>query len=371
MNDLRPWFALQRVPGVGNLLFRRLVVHFGTPQAVLDADQADLGAVPGVNARLAAAVRHHRPDDPAVTRLLETIHQKGYRIATQADPAYPQLLLEIPDPPPLLYILGNLPKGKLTIAMVGSRNATGYGITTTRRLAADLARQQVIIVSGMARGVDTAAHSAAMAAGGMTVAVLGTGLDRIYPRENERLYHQIADHGAVVSEFPLGTGPDAHHFPARNRIISGMCHGTVVVEATGRSGSLITARLAAEQNREVFAVPGNVHSFKSVGTHGLIKDGAKLVMHAGDILDEFSGWQHGGPVAETPAAAPVPPLTDTEAMVMDKLEADPIHIDDLARQLTLPAGRLSGILLQLELKGLVDQSPGKRFALAPGLGRTT
>jgi DNA processing protein len=231
----------------------------------------------------------------------------------------------------------------------------------------DLARQQVNIVSGMARGVDTAAHSGTIAAGGVTVSVLGTGLNRIYPRENKQLFHKIAENGAVVSEFSLDTGPDAHHFPARNRIISGMCHGTVVVEATGRSGSLITARLAAEQNREVFAVPGNIHSFKSVGTHTLIKQGAKLVVHAGDVIEEF---QHIQPFEQSTISPPqpaLPPLTDEEAMVIDSLEADPVHIDDLVRRLQLGSGRLSGLLLQLELKGVVTQSPGKRFALAPGI----
>ena len=233
----------------------------------------------------------------------------------------------------------------------------------------DLARQQVNIVSGMARGVDTAAHAGAIAAGGVTVSVLGTGLNRIYPRENAKLFHEIAENGAVVSELALDTGPDAHHFPARNRIISGMCHGTVVVEATGRSGSLITARLAAEQNREVFAVPGNIHSFKSVGTHSLIKQGAKLVVHAGDVIEEFAHFQSLDQAATPMLQAERPPLTDEEAMVIDCLEADPVHIDDLARRLALGSGPLSGILLQLELKGLVSQAPGKRFSLMPGVGR--
>jgi DNA processing protein len=233
----------------------------------------------------------------------------------------------------------------------------------------DLAGQQVTIVSGMARGVDTAAHLGAIAGGGATVAVLGTGLNRIYPRENQRLFHQIAQNGAVVTEFSLDSGPDAHHFPARNRIISGLCHGTVVVEATGRSGSLITARLAVEQNREVFAVPGNIHSFKSIGTHRLIKQGAKLVVHAGDVLEEFEHIRTHDRETGPPSQVKIPPLTDEEAMVIDSLEADPVHIDELARQLPLAAGRLSGLLLQLELKGLVDQSPGKRFCLMPGIDR--
>jgi DNA processing protein len=366
MSALRPWFALKRVPGVGNLLFRRLVERFGSPQAVFNADEPELLAVKGVTTRLVAAMRSQRITD-AADRELEAVRQKGYSIVIQTDRRYPPLLRQIPDPPPFLYVYGTLPATGLNIAVVGSRNATAYGISATRQLCMDLARQQVNIVSGMARGVDTAAHSGTIAAGGLTVSVLGTGLNRIYPRENKQLFHKIAENGAVVSEFSLDTGPDAHHFPARNRIISGMCHGTVVVEATGRSGSLITARLAAEQNREVFAVPGNIHSFKSVGTHTLIKQGAKLVVHAGDVIEEF---QHIQPFEQSTISPPqpaLPPLTDEEAMVIDSLEADPVHIDDLVRRLQLGSGRLSGLLLQLELKGVVTQSPGKRFALAPGI----
>lgn len=367
MSALRPWFALKRVPGVGNLIFRRLVERFGSPQAVFNAGDPELLTVKGVTARVAAAIHGYRVTDTA-DRELEAVRQNGYTIVTQTDPRYPPLLRQIPDPPPFLYVYGSLPATGLNIAVVGSRNATAYGISTTRQLCMDLVRQQANIVSGMARGVDTAAHSGAIAAGGLTVAVLGTGLNRIYPRENMPLFHQIAENGAVVSEFSLDTGPDAHHFPARNRIISGMCHGTVVVEATGRSGSLITARLAAEQNREVFAVPGNIHSFKSVGTHTLIKQGAKLVVHAGDVVEEFQHIQSFTQALPSPAQPDLPPLTDEEAMVMDCLEADPVHIDDLARRLALAAGRLSGLLLQLELKGLVAQSPGKQFSLNSGAG---
>lgn len=366
MSDLRDWFALKRVPGVGNLMFRRLVERFGSPEAVFRADDADLLSVQGVTARLVAALQHHRAGD-ATERELEAIQRSGYAVVTLTDPRYPSLLRRIADPPPFLYVHGTLPAAVLNIAVVGSRNATAYGISTTRRLCMDLVRHRVTIVSGMARGVDTAAHAGAIAGGGCTVSVMGTGLNRIYPRENERLFHKIAENGAVVTEFPLDTGPDAHHFPARNRIISGMCHGTVVVEATGRSGSLITARLAAEQNREVFAVPGNIHSFKSVGTHDLIKEGAKLVARAGDILDEFQHMETDAHDSRRSPAPVYPELTEDEAVVIDRLEADPLHIDDLARKLAFPPGRLSGLLLQLELKGLVAQSPGKHFALAPGV----
>ncbi len=363
MADPRPWLALKSVPGVGNLLFRRLVVSFGSPEAVFAADAPRLRAVQGVTARLAAVIGSHRVSD-AVNREWDAARKKGYQIVTQTDRHYPALLLQIPDPPPVLYVYGNLPADGLIIAVVGSRNATEYGMATTRRLCMDLVRQEVTIVSGMARGVDTAAHAGAIAAGGKTVSVLGTGLDTIYPRENERLHHQIADNGAVITELALGTGPDAHHFPARNRIISGMSHGTMVVEATARSGSLITARLAAEQGRDVFAVPGNIHSFKSVGTHALIKEGAKLVTHAGDVLEEFVHLHPRQPAGPVPPESKRPNLTESETVVIDNLEADPVHIDDLARKSGLPSSRLSGLLLQLELKGVVTQSPGKRFALA-------
>ena len=363
MPALRPWFALKSVSGVGNLLFRRLIERFGSPEAVLGANEAALMTVQGLTPRLVEAILQQRPCE-AVERELEAVRRHRIAIVTQTDPHYPPLLLRIPDPPPFLYVKGALPAAPLNIAVVGSRNATDYGIGATRRLCMDLVRHGVTIVSGMARGVDTAAHAGAIAGGGCTVAVQGTGLNRIYPRENKGLCHQIAENGAVVSEFSLDTGPDAHHFPARNRIISGMCHGTVVVEATGRSGSLITARLAADQNREVFAVPGNIHSFKSVGTHALIRQGAKLVAHAGDILEEFSHLQQPAPETSPTAGPAHPPLTTVEAQLIEALSVEAIHIDDLARKLALPAGRLSGLLLQLELKGLVDQSPGKRFALS-------
>lgn len=375
MTDLRPWLALKSVPGVGNLLFRRLVNQFGSPEKVFEAEPSALGHVQGITPRLANGLsRYTLPDavSAAIDRELETAAQNGWDLVPLTHPDYPALLRQIPDPPPVLYVYGTLPENTLRIAVVGSRHASGYGVSATRKLVSDLALQKVVIVSGMARGIDTVAHQAAMAAGAMTVAVLGTGLDCVYPKENERLFHQIADHGAVITEFSIGTRPDPHHFPVRNRIISGMCHGTVVVEAAGQSGSLITARLAAEQGREVFAVPGSIYSPKSAGTHNLIRQGAKLVIHAGDVIEEFS---HVRPFAEKPDEKPdekphplpLPSFSPDEARLMDRLETEPVHIDDLVRALELPAGRLSGLLLRLELSGLVVQVPGKRFALAPGV----
>jgi DNA processing protein len=220
----------------------------------------------------------------------------------------------------------------------------------------------------MARGIDTSAHEGALMGKGKTVAVLGCGLDRIYPAENRKLYHRISENGAVITEFALETKPEAHNFPIRNRIISGMSLGTVVVEASGKSGSLITARLAAEQNREVFAVPGSVQSFKSIGTHTLIKQGAKLVEHVQDIVEELAPIMEtrtaGNPEKQDETRHIVSSLSSDEAFVYELLEPYPEHIDDLVRKTSLAPGKLSGILLKLELKGIVHQSPGKLFSIS-------
>lgn len=300
---------------------------------------------------------------------LDLVDRKGYHIVTLTDSNYPQLLRQIPDPPPFLYVSGRLDRSPLKIAVVGSRNATGYGITTTKSLSANLASLGITIVSGMARGIDTAAHQGALAAGGKTIAVLGSGLQNIYPAENTTLFQRISEQGAVVSEFPLFTKPEAHNFPIRNRIISGMSLGTVVVEATRKSGSLITARLAAEQNREVFAVPGSIQSFKSIGAHTLIKQGAKLVENAQDIIEEITPMiqyrESAGNTRSDPDEDNLALLTAEELQVYDALGPYPVHIDDLARTISMGPGRLSSILLKLELNGLVQQSPGKFFTVAP------
>jgi DNA processing protein len=251
--------------------------------------------------------------------------------------------------------------------VVGSRNATHYGISTALKLSSDLASLGITIVSGMALGIDSAAHEGALRGKGQTIAVLGSGLEVIYPKENRNLFYAIAENGAVISEFPLMTEPEPKNFPIRNRIISGICLGTVVVEASKKSGSLITARLAAEQGREVFAVPGSIHSFKSAGAHSLIKQGAKLVEHARDIMEELVGMMappaSTGTLSQNQIDAVLPPLSSDESSVIDAMDPYPVHIDDLARVLSMAPGKLAGILLQLELKGVIKQSPGKRFSL--------
>ena len=366
MENLYPWFRLKSTPGVGNLLCKRLIDAFHSPENVIHAPRKELLQVEGVSERLITAIKRHTLPE-SVKEELDTVQRKGFKILTLNDTDYPALLLEIPDPPPCLYVYGRLSATKKNISMVGSRNATHYGTDTTQRLSHDLASLGMTIVSGMARGIDTAAHEGALMAQGSTIAVLGSGLERIYPKENETLFHRIAETGAVISEFQLHAEPEAHHFPLRNRVISGLSLGTVIVEATLRSGSLITARLAAEQNREVFAVPGSVNSFKSTGTHTLIKQGAKLVEQAGDIMEEIGHWMDPPETVNLNSAA-VPNATETllsplETSVLQALEHYPLHIDDLIRKLSMEPSDLSGILLRLELKGVVRQDPGKLFYL--------
>ncbi len=366
MENLFPWFRLKSTPGVGNLIYKRLIDVFHSPEKAIHAPRKDLIQVEGMSDRLISAIKRHTLPD-YLKKELETVHQKGFKILTLIDTDYPALLLEIPDPPPYLYVYGGLSASRKNISIVGSRNATQYGRDTTQRLGCDLASLGMTIVSGMARGIDTAAHEGALMAQGKTIAVLGSGLERIYPKENESLFHKIAENGAVITEFPLKAEPEAHHFPMRNRVISGLSLGTVIVEATLRSGSLITARLAAEQNREVFAVPGSINSFKSTGTHTLIKQGAKLVEQAGDVMEEIPYRMDRSTDEEKTLvdgkAAPISSLSALETSVLHALEHYPLHIDHLIRKLGMGPSELSSTLLSLELKGVVLQDPGKLFYL--------
>ena len=365
MEKLLPWYALKGVAGIGNCLFKRLIDRFGSPQAVRHASDEQLAQVEGISARLVKGIRQQRITDP-MKKDIELAYRAGVRIVTLTDPDYPALLLQIPDPPAFLYLKGSMDKEAGCVSIVGSRRATPYGLETARQFGAELADRGITVVSGLAKGVDTAAHQGALDVKGSTVAVLGNGLARVYPRSNRKLFDQIARGGGIVSEFSMLSDPEPHHFPMRNRIISGVSLGTVVVEAGRKSGSLITARLAAEQNREVFAVPGSIRSFKSAGAHVLIKQGAKLVENTADIIEEI-GHRLSHPSARTPtAAAPqrLPAsLTPDERCVLDALSPYPLHIDDLTRHLGMEAGKVASMLLQLELKGLVQQSAGKRFAL--------
>ncbi len=365
VDRLAPWFRLKAVPGIGDLLFRRLIKAVGAPEGVFSAPRDVLLQIQGMSPKLVEAIfRQKMPED--FRSELEGVSSVGGLILTLTDADYPSLLTEIADPPPILYVLGHLKAREPAVAVVGSRNATAYGIDTTRRLSRQMAQEGITVVSGMARGIDTAAHEGAIDGGGRTIAVTGCGLDTVYPPENKGLYRRIAGAGAVISEFPMGAGPDPHHFPRRNRIISGLGMGVVVVEATRRSGSLITAKMALDQGREVFAVPGSIHSFKSTGTHALIKQGARLVESVSDIIEELPMLKETAPShhREDPPEMATLSMTPEEARILEALGPCEMQFDELARKLSMPAGYLSGLLLNLELKGAVHQSAGNHYSIS-------
>jgi len=351
------WVALSMAPGVGSILFKRLTEAFGGPEGVFQARAKDLERVEGIGPKVIEALKrfHWKEQVDKELRCLEGI---GARLLTWSDEEYPPGLKQIYDPPPLLYVRGCIkPQDQRAVAVVGSRYPTTYGKMFAERISLGLSQRGVTVVSGLARGVDSDAHRGALAAGGRTIGVLGCGIDLIYPPENEKLFGEVAGQGAILSEFPLGTPPEKDHFPIRNRVISGISMGVVVVEATLRSGSLITARFALEQGREVFAVPGNIDSARSAGTNRLIREGAKLVARVEDILEEIS--LPALPVQEE--TTPKPKLTEEEARVFSALGPQAAHIDQVIAQSALPSARVSVILLSLELAGHVKQLPGMRF----------
>lgn len=352
------WFALKSIPLLGNVTCRRLVESFGSPAKVLSASAGEIAAVAGVRTSLADALKSHDYRQDA-ERGVASLEKSGARLVTLLDDEYPILLKEIADPPPFFYLKGKLPPPGISIAVVGSRRASQYGLAATRRLAAELAEQGVTIVSGLAMGVDAAAHRTALQSGGSTVGVLGCGIDIVYPSENRLLYREMEERGAIISEFPPGTEPVAQNFPRRNRIISGLSRGVLVVEAAEKSGSLITARFALEQGREVFAVPGGIDTRASRGGNSLIKQGAKLVETAADILGELP------PQGELPLWAKESRfnLSPEEERLCALLGNAPLHIDEMTVRSGLTAPTVSAMLLRLELQGAVLQLPGKIFAL--------
>lgn len=356
------WVGLKAVAGVGNVTFRRLLEYFDTPEAVLKAPEKELLSIKGVTATVAAAVRSGRWQEFAEQecRRLKT---SGARLVRFTEAEYPKTLFEIPDPPPFLYVRGELPSNQACLAVVGSRRASSYGLLTTSRLAEGLAQRGVNVISGMARGVDTAAHRGALKGGGKTTAVLGCGIDRVYPPENRQLFEETAAQGCLVSEFPLGTTPLAENFPRRNRIISGLSHGVLVVEAAENSGSLITAQYALEHGRDVFAVPGNISFATSKGSNRLIKQGAKLVDCVEDILEELSGGYAAQNSVPGNTACRTFSLTPREAAIYELLARSPLHIDDIITRTELTAGEVSSMLLHLELKGAVTALPGTHYAV--------
>ncbi len=355
------WLALKSVPLVGNVTFCRLLHHFGSPEQVFKASPEELATVQGLSA-VAAGQIHSHDYRKFADRESEALRRSDIRIVEFLSEEYPKILLEIPDYPPFLYVRGSLRSAECSIAVVGSRRASSSGLSTTERLARDLALRGITVISGMARGIDTAAHRGALKGGGRTIGVLGSGIDLIYPPENLKLFDQVAGQGALISEFPLGTAPLAENFPRRNRIISGLSRGVLVIEAVEKSGSLITARCALEQGREVFAVPGNINYPGSRGPNRLIKEGAALTESVEDIIANLP--HRTPPLSLQEEPLPSFSLTPQEASVYTLLAESPLHADEITVKCGLTAGEVSAMLLRLELKGAVTRLPGNYFMIS-------
>lgn len=362
MDERKYWLGFSQVPEIGPKRMALLRSGFGGLEAAWSARETDLRRVglektPTTNL---LKVRQKLDLDAELQRL----EQRGVRFVTLLDDEYPTLLKSQPDSPPILYVDGAvLPQDSKALVIVGTRKATTYGRNAAYELAAQLAQCGVTIISGMAHGIDAAAHVGALESGGRTLAVFGCGLDVIYPRDHVDLARRIAEQGALLSEFHLGVRPESRNFPRRNRLFGGMALGVLVVEAPEASGALITANIAAERGREVFAVPGNIFSSSSHGTNRLIQDGAKLVMNAADILDELEIAYEFTQTRQT--AEQVAPQTETEARLMEHLGADPTHIDDLSRLSGLPIETVSATLTLLELKGVVQMAGNMQYCLLP------
>lgn len=367
MSDLRYWIGFNEVRGIGPLRLRALLDTYGSIERAWHAPPEQLSRI-GVDSRSVKNLVKARSGID-LDRKLERIKAHGVQVLTWDSRDYPQLLLETHAPPPVLYVKGELrEQDAWAVAVVGTRRASTYGREVTRRLAGDLARNGITVVSGLARGIDGVAHRAALDAGGRTIAVFGCGIDRIYPAEHRKLAEQIAANGALISDYPLGTPPEGRNFPPRNRIISGLSLGVVVTNAGKTSGALITADFAAEQGRDVFAVPGSILTQGSLGPNRLIQDGAKLVLEAKDILEELNLTM----VAEQKQARLALPEDETEAALLQHLSADPTHVDELRQQIDLPISQVTSALAMMELKGMVRQVGGMNYVVArePGLSYT-
>ncbi len=368
MNSREAFIALNLIESVGPVRVRQLLGHFGDAPTILRASRSQLLAVPGIGDETATAISGWEKSVDLAAEL-KRIEDHGCHILTQEDAEYPELLREIYDPPIVLYVKGRLePRDKNSVAIVGSRQATHYGVEVARRFGYQLAHLGVTVVSGGARGIDTAAHQGALNAKGRTVAVLGTGINLVFPPENWELFERIMAQGAVITQFPFNRPADKQSFPIRNRIVAGMTLGTVVVEAPLASGALITSNFATEQGRQVFAVPGRIDSPRSKGCHDLIKNGAKLCECAEDILSEFEYLfpaSNRASTASQPGVAPSVILTEQEEKVFAAVEpADESSIDEIIQRSGLPASAVSVALLSLEMKRLIKQLPGKFFSRA-------
>jgi DNA processing protein len=381
VEELKYWVALRAVPEVGCVGFRNLLAAFASPRKVFTAQASTLQRIPGIGPITTDHILSFA-DWTMAEHEVSRAAALGVSIVTCYDPLYPRNLLNVYDYPPFLYVKGSLRLDEVAVAIVGSRLASVYGRYVTEKLSRELALKGITVTSGLARGIDAAAHRGALSGKGRTIAVLGCGLDLVYPPENEVLAGEVAARGALITEYPFGTPPNAPNFPARNRLISGISLGVVVVEAGEKSGSLITARIAAEQGRSVFAVPGEIGSAGSRGTHRLIKQGAQLVESVDDILDEILPQAGRLPLSPAPASPPSPDKTEpasaparlplapqneglgtAERMLLSLISREPAEIDSLITASGLSPQDVQGGLLVLELMGLVRRLPGKLFVL--------
>ena len=358
-NDIKYWVGFSLIPGIGRVRFAHLEGYFGNLKDAWEAGSAELRRA-GLDSNSVDAISSQR-SEISLEAEMEKLERCGVRALTWHDTIYPSRLKEIYDYPPILYIRGSLlPEDEWCLAVVGTRRASVYGRQVTEEIVTELARNKITIASGLARGIDSIAHRSALNAGGRSIAVFACGLDIVYPGENADLARSIIEHGALVSEYPLGTRPRAENFPRRNRIMSGISLGVLIVEAGETSGTLITANLALEQNREVFAVPGSILSPSSHGTNRLIQEGAKLVRDYTDILEELNLTV----VAHQMEMKEVIPATETESLLLKQLGIEPIHVDDVCRRSGLPISTVSSTLTMMELKGLVKQMGAMHYVLS-------
>ena len=358
-DELKYWVGFSKIPGIGRVKTSQLLEHFTTLGHAWKAPAAELKKA-GLDSKTVENIVHLRPrispDDE-----MDNLKQYKVKALTCDSSAYPQRLKEIYDYPPVLYVRGTLlPEDECYLAVVGTRRATVYGRQVTEEIVTDLARNGITVVSGLAKGIDSIAHRAALDAGARTIAVFACGLDIVYPAENARLAREVMEHGVLISEYPLGTRPKADNFPRRNRIMSGLSLGVLVIEAGESSGALITANQALEQNREVFAVPGSILSPASRGTNHLIQEGAKLVRNYVDILEELNL----AIMAQQMEMKELMPVDKTESLLLKQLSREPAHIDEICRNSGLAAALVSSALTMMELKGMVKQVGGMNYVLA-------
>jgi len=357
--DIQYWVGFSLIPGIGRVKSGQLENYFNSLENAWAATPGELKRA-GLDSGSIRAITSWRPR-VSLEAEMEKLDRYGVKVTTYHDPDYPARLKEIYDYPPLLYVRGSLlTEDEWCLAVVGTRRATVYGRQVTEEIVADLARSKITIVSGLARGIDSIAHHSALEAGGRSIAVFACGLDIVYPSENANLARRIMEQGALISEYPLGTRPKADNFPRRNRIMSGLSLGVLIVEAGETSGAMITANMALEQNREVFAIPGSILSPASRGTNHLIQEGAKLIRDYTDILEELNLTA----VAHQIEMKEIIPASDTESLLIKQLGAEPVHIDEVCRSSGLPISVVSSTLAMMELKGMVKQIGAMNYALA-------